>query len=62
MKFDSSTLINASVLDPLRGFDVLSGVGAFDAHPERLVALHVDDDLQEAAPAQGEPRHVLLDA
>lgn len=48
MKFDSSTLINASVLDPLRGFDVLSGVGAFDAHPERLVELAVERIAQQA--------------
>lgn len=48
MKFDSSTLINASVLAPLRAFDVLSGVGAFDAHPERIVELAVERITQQA--------------
>lgn len=48
MKFDSATLIEASILDPLRAFDVLSGVGAFDAHPERIVELAVERIAQQA--------------
>lgn len=48
MKFDSSTLIDALVLDPLRARGLLS-VGPSDkATPERLVALAVERLAQQA--------------
>ena len=48
MKFDSSTLIDALVLDPLRARGLLSSGPSDKATPERLVELAVERLAQQA--------------